>query len=139
MPALSYIEKFFDLASSFIDYEDLLRANATYFASELYDTRRPTDPSRKSGVGPSCSKCFGYTDEIKTSWLVSQYGMFQDYKDGKFSKIKDLQYLATHIFRFIGYVLYTKGYSCLSLYIPGKKYDIYTPYSEYDDSICSDL
>ena len=134
----SYVERFVDLAAPLMDVQDVLEANATYAATELYDDRRPTDPSRRTGVGPSCATCDVVnpdTDSRRRQWIVDPFGFFVDYKTGQASQVRDRKYLAAHIMRFLGYVLrMTTGQACPSLYVPGSKQDIY---GTWTDNVCS--
>ena len=139
----SYVERFLSLASSFLDIQTLLAANATYAASELYDSRRPRDLSRRTGIGPNCALCDAadansgsVVNEINTNplqWLVKNYGVFEDYKTGTLTNVKDYKFTATHIFRFLGFVLYQRGFPCSDLYVAGVKNDIY---GQWEDNVC---
>ena len=136
----SFVERFFALAASFLDMQDLLRANATYAATELYDDRRPADPSRRTGVGPVCAACEGVRQATYPSgggsWIVSPFGTFVDYKTGAVARVRDRQFLAAHVLRFIGYVLHTvAGQTCAGLYVPGATEDIFG--GAWTDNVCS--
>ena len=136
----SFVERFYGLASSLLDMQDLITANATYASTELYDDRRPSDPSRRTGVGPSCASCEGVQQTTYPGgdgrWLVSPYGTFVDYKTGAVSPVIDRQFLAAHVLRFIGYVLHTVvGQTCAGLYVPGVQEDIFG--DAWSDNVCS--
>ena len=104
--ASAAVDAFVAAGSSFVDDADIAAANATYRASMLFDERAPDDPSRASGLRPSCQKCskeYGARDSF-----VDDYGVT--------ATVKDVRFDAAHALRLIGYVLSLKGYDCAALY-----------------------
>ena len=104
--ASAAVDAFVAAGSSFVDDADIAAANATYRASMLFDERAPDDPSRASGLRPSCQKCskeYGARDAF-----VDDYGVT--------ATLKDVRFDAAHALRLIGYVLSLKGYDCAALY-----------------------
>jgi len=104
--ASAVLDAFVAAGSSLVDSADIAGANATYRATMLFDERAPNDPSRRTGLKPSCQKCEKHAGSRST--FVDDYGVT--------ATVRDVRFDAGHALRLIGYVLALKGYPCLGLY-----------------------
>jgi hypothetical protein len=67
-----YLDAFMQQAAYLVDWGSLQEANATFWLQHVVDERMPSSPSRRSGVGPKCTKCdrLGTVKDIYTKQRV---------------------------------------------------------------------
>lgn len=115
--AREYIGAFARLASSVIDMHRLHELQAQYYSTMLIDERHPHLPTRERGVWNICSRCF-------------EDGTFIDERTKQRVHSNDYRYQASHVFRWIGFVLSEMGYVCEGLWNPKTpSKTIYGPYN----------
>lgn len=115
--AWAYIGAFSRLAHTLIDMHRLHELQTQYYSTMLIDARHPHIPTRERGVWNICSRC-------------SEDGTFIDERTKQRVHSDDYRYQATHVFRWIGFVLSEMGYPCRGLWDPkNPSKAIYGPYN----------
>lgn len=115
--AREYIGAFSRLANSVIDMHRIHKLKEQYYSSMMIDERHPHLPTREFGVWDICSRCF-------------EDGTFIDEQTKERVHSNDYRYQATHVFRWIGFVLSEMGYTCEGLWDPkNASRTIYGPYN----------
>lgn len=115
--ALEYIGAFSRLANTVIDMHRLHELHEQYYSTMMIDERQPHLPTRQYGVWNICSRCY-------------EDGTFIDERTKERVPSHDYRYQATHVFRWIGFVLSEIGYNCGGLWDPhDPSKTIYGPYN----------
>lgn len=119
-----YIGTFASLSSTIVDIHRLDELQKQYYSSMMIDARHPHVPTREYGVWNICSRC-------------DEDGTFIDERTKVRVHSMDYRYQATHVFRWIGFVLSDIGYMCEELWDP--KQPSKTIYGPYEPRQCSPL
>jgi hypothetical protein len=122
--AREYIGAFTRLANKVIDVHQLYDLHKQYYSTMMIDQRHPHLPTREYGVWNICSRCFAD-------------GTFTDERTGMRVPSNDYRYQATHVLRWIGFVLSEMGYTCEGLWNP--KSPSRTIYGPYNPRQCAPL
>lgn len=117
----SLVYEFLYQGAPLVDLTSLITANTTLYAQYLGDARYPSDPTRRTGVGPNCMSCTG--------------GAYEDDETGALLPVHDKRFHSLAALRLIGIMLYQAdpsplhAYACPSLFDPSSA----TPFGVQED------